>query len=61
MVAEKIDQCMKPHGEEGYKTIENMNENHKDISDYAFSLISVAENDKILMSAAEGESTLRSS
>ena len=48
MVAEKIDQCMKPHGEEGYKTIENMNENHKDISDYAFSLISVAENDKIL-------------
>lgn len=27
MVAEKITQCMKPHGEEGFETIENMNEN----------------------------------
>jgi ubiquinone/menaquinone biosynthesis C-methylase UbiE len=48
MVAEKITQCMKPHGEEGYQTIENMNENHKEISDFAFECINVGKNDKIL-------------
>jgi len=48
MVAEKITQCMKPHGEEGYQTIENMNENNKEISDFAFECVNVGENDKIL-------------
>ena len=48
MVAEKITQCMKPHGEEGYQTIENMNENHKEISDFAFECINVGKNDRIL-------------
>lgn len=48
MVAEKITQCMKPHGEEGFETIKNMNENHKDISEFAFECIEVDENDKIL-------------
>lgn len=48
MPSEKIDQCMKPHGEEGIETIKNMNENHKDISEFAFSCINVGENDKIL-------------
>lgn len=48
MVAEKITQCMKPHGEEGYQTIENMNENHKEISDFAFECVNVGKNDKIL-------------
>ncbi|MBQ2666711.1 class I SAM-dependent methyltransferase [Methanobrevibacter sp.] len=48
MVAEKIDQCMKPHGEEGIQTIENMNENHREISEFAFECIDVGENDKIL-------------
>ena len=48
MVAEKIDQCMKPHGEEGIATIERMNENHKDISEFAFKCVNVNENDKIL-------------
>ena len=48
MVAEKIDQCMKPHGEEGIQTIENMNENHKEISEFAFECVNVGENDKIL-------------
>ena len=48
MVAEKITQCMKPHGEEGIETIENMNENHKEISKFAFSLIQVDSGDKIL-------------
>lgn len=48
MVAEKITQCMKPHGEEGVVTIQNMNENHKDISKFAFECIEIADNDKIL-------------
>lgn len=48
MVAEKITQCMKPHGEEGFETIENMNENHREISEYAFECIKVGENDSIL-------------
>lgn len=48
MVAEKITQCMKPHGEEGIETINNMNENHKEISNFAFECINVSENDKIL-------------
>ena len=48
MVAEKIDQCMKPHGEEGIQTIKNMNENHKSISEFAFSCIDVNDDDRIL-------------
>ena len=48
MVAEKIDQCMKPHGEEGIQTIANMNENHKGISEFAFECVNVNEDDKIL-------------
>lgn len=48
MVAEKITQCMKPHGEEGVETIQNMNENHKEISEFAFENINVGKNDKIL-------------
>ena len=48
MVAEKIDQCMKPHGEEGIQTIKNMNENHKSISEFAFSCIDVNNDDRIL-------------
>lgn len=48
MVAEKIDQCMKPHGEEGIETIERMNENHRDISNFAFECISIKKNDKII-------------
>ena len=48
MTAEKIDQCMKPHGNEGIETIHNMNENHKDISKFAFNCINIGENDNIL-------------
>lgn len=48
MVAEKITQCMKPHDEEGIETIKNMNENHKEISEFAFSLIQVGSSDEIL-------------
>ena len=48
MAAEKIDQCMKPHGEEGIETIQNMNENHKDISEFAFKCVNVNVNDMIL-------------
>ena len=48
MVAQKIDQCMKPHGEEGIETIQNMNENHRPISEFAFECINVCENDRIL-------------
>lgn len=39
---------MKPHGEAGFETIKNMNENHRDISEFAFECIDVNENDKIL-------------
>ena len=48
MVAEKIDQCMKPHGEEGIETIQNMNENHREISEFAFSCIDIGAEDEIL-------------
>ncbi|WP_458455726.1 class I SAM-dependent methyltransferase [Methanobrevibacter sp.] len=48
MVAEKITQCMKPHGEEGFETIESMNINHRDISEFAFDCIDVESDDKIL-------------
>jgi ubiquinone/menaquinone biosynthesis C-methylase UbiE len=48
MTAKKIDQCMRPHGEEGIQTIENMNENHREISEFAFEWIDVCENDRIL-------------
>lgn len=48
MVAEKITQCMKPHGEEGVETIKNMNENHKPISEFAFECVDVGINDRIL-------------
>jgi ubiquinone/menaquinone biosynthesis C-methylase UbiE len=48
MVAEKIDQCMKPHGEEGIETIKNMNENHREISDFAFECINFGKNDRVL-------------
>jgi ubiquinone/menaquinone biosynthesis C-methylase UbiE len=39
---------MRPHGEEGIQTIENMNENHREISEFAFEWIDVGENDRIL-------------
>lgn len=48
MVAEKIDQCMRPHGSEGVETIERMNENHKDISEFAFKCVDVKADDEIL-------------
>lgn len=47
-MVEKIDQCMKPHGEEGIETIKNMNVNHRDISEFAFECIDVNDNDRIL-------------
>lgn len=39
---------MKPHGEEGIQTIQNMNENHRHISEFAFECVDVGKNDKIL-------------
>ena len=48
MVAEKITQCRKPHGDEGFETIENMNENHREISEFAFDKVSVGKNDSVL-------------
>ena len=48
MVAEKIDQCMKPHGDEGIETIRNMNENHRHISEFAFECVEVKDGGKIL-------------
>lgn len=48
MVSKKIDQCMKPHGDEGIETIKRMNVNHNDISEFAFECINVKGNAKIL-------------
>lgn len=48
MVAEKITQCRNPHGDEGFETIENMNENHREISEFAFGIVNVGKNDRIL-------------
>ena len=47
MVSEKITQYRKPHGEEGFETINNMNENHKEISEFAFDCINIGENNDI--------------
>ena len=48
MAGEKNDQCMKPHGEEGIETVKRMNENHREISEFAFDHVNVGVNDKIL-------------
>ena len=48
MFTEKITQCMKPHGEEGFQTIENMNDNHREISEFAFDIVNIGSNDRIL-------------
>ena len=47
MVDKKLDQCMKPHGEEGITTIQNMNEN-QEIYDFGFECVDVGRDDKIL-------------
>ena len=39
---------MKPHGEEGFETIENMNVNHREISEFAFGIVDVSSDDNIL-------------
>lgn len=44
----KLSQCRKPHGKEGIKTIQNMNKNHIDISNFAFECVNIKDNDKIL-------------
>ena len=48
MSEELIDQYMKPHGEEGIKIIESMNEEHQNISEFAFECVNVHENDDII-------------
>lgn len=48
METEKITQCRKPHGEEGFETIANMNANHREISEFAFECIDVEDDDNIL-------------
>lgn len=48
------DQYMKPHGEEGLQTIKNMNENHKNISEFAFKCAIIGDNDKILDAGCGG-------
>ena len=48
MMHEKITQCRKPHGSEGVEIIKNMNENHKEISEFAFDSINIGDEEKIL-------------
>lgn len=45
---EIITQCRKPHGKEGIETIKNMNQNHQDISNFAFECIDIDINDRII-------------
>ena len=45
---EKLTQFIKPHGEEGIETIEQMNTHHEDVSEYAMECIQVNENDDVL-------------
>ena len=46
---EKITQYRKPHGSEGIETIKNMNENHKEISEFAFDSLTIGK-DAVLSS-----------
>jgi len=39
---------MRPHGKKGIETIENMNVNHREISEFAFSIVDIGNDDKIL-------------
>ncbi len=48
MSAEKTYQYMKPHGEEGIEIIDEINENTKKVSEFAFECININDNDKIL-------------
>ena len=41
-------QYMKPYGDEGIKIIEEMNEHHKDITEFALDCIDIDDNDKII-------------
>ncbi|WP_406534356.1 hypothetical protein [Methanobrevibacter sp.] len=61
MVAQKIDQCMKPHGEEGIETIKRMNEDHKNITEFAFGCINIGKDYRILDIGWAVESTLKNS
>ena len=45
---ELIDQYMKPHGEEGIKIIESMNEEHQNISEFAFECVNLGADDDII-------------
>ncbi|ADC46488.1 SAM-dependent methyltransferase [Methanobrevibacter ruminantium M1] len=45
---ELIDQYMKPHGEEGIKIIESMNEEHQNISEFAFECVNLGAYDDII-------------
>lgn len=48
MTEENIDQYMKPHGVEGLEVIESMNEEHQEISEFAFECVNFNENADIL-------------
>ena len=48
MAGEEIDQYMKPHGREGIETIKTMNEEHQNISEFAFGCINIGKDDRIL-------------
>ena len=48
IMCEEIDQYRKPHGKEGLEVIKSMNEEHQNISEFAFECVSVNEKDRIL-------------
>ena len=48
MSEENTDQYMKPHGVEGIQVIESMNEEHQEISEFAFECVDFNENANIL-------------
>lgn len=48
MAFKEADQFIKPHGEEGIEVIKQMNEDHVEISEFAFECVEIGENDNIL-------------
>ena len=48
MMKEKLKQCQKPHGTDGLEIIEDMNEHHEVISDYAMESIELKDDSHVI-------------
>jgi ubiquinone/menaquinone biosynthesis C-methylase UbiE len=48
MMKERLKQCQKPHGDDGLEIINDMNEHHEIISNYAMESIELKEDSKVI-------------